>query len=207
VGAWNVTSLREDSRVPVLSTELARLGIAVAALSEVRRPGSGETKAGGYTYYWSGRSDGRHTEGVAVAVSDLVASQVREVTAVSERIMRLRFAHSLGVISLVAVYAPTGVSDTSTKETFYASLNSVIDAVPKGDTLIVLGDFNATTGTTRDGYETCVGPHGSGTRDESASMLLDFAKSHGLRIAGSWFQRSDPRRWTWYSNAGTAKKE
>ena len=32
------------------------------------------------------------------------------------------------------------------------------------DTLIVLDDFNAVTGTERADYELCVGPHGSGTR-------------------------------------------
>ena len=207
MGAWNVTSLQEDSRIPALSRELSRLGVAVAALSEVRRPGTGETSVDDYTYYWSGRADGRHTEGVAVAVANRVAKQVREVTPVCERIMRLRLAHTLGMISIVAVYAPTGVSDVSTKEAFYAKLHAVVDTIPKSDTLIVLGDFNATTGTSRDGYESCVGPHGSGRRDESSSMLVDFARSHGLKIAGSWFQRSDPRRWTWYSNDGVTRKE
>ena len=96
VGAWNVLSLQDDARVPALSAELARLGIAVAALSEVRRPGNGEISVGGYTYFWSGRADGRHTEGVAVAVSDRLISQVKEVTPVSERVMRLRLANTLG---------------------------------------------------------------------------------------------------------------
>jgi len=212
VGAWNVLSLQDDARVPALSAELDRLGIAVAALSEVRRPGTGEISVGGYTYYWSGRTDGRHTEGVAVAISDRLASQVKEVTPVSERIMRLRLAHSLGVMSIVAVYAPTGVSELSVKEAFYAELNSVLDAAPRRDTKIVLGDFNAVTGTSRDGYEACVRPHGSGTfpsgeRDTSSSMLLDFAVSRGLRIGGSWFQRPDSWRWTWYSNTGRVEKE
>ena len=212
VGAWNVLSLQDDCRVPALSAELGRLGIAVAALSEVRRPGNGEISVGGYTYYWSGRADGRHTEGVAVAVSDRLISQVKEVTPVSERIMRLRLAHSLGVMSIVAVYAPTGVSELSAKEAFYAELNSVLDAAPGRDTKIVLGDFNAVTGTSRDGYEACVGPHGSGTfpngeRDTSSSMLLDFAASRGLRIGGSWFQRPNSWRWSWYSNTGRTKKE
>ena len=93
-------------------------------------------------------------------------------------------------------YDPGRVSDVSAKEAFCAKLHAVADAVPKSDTLIVLGDFNATTGTSRDGYEECVGPHGSGRRDESSSMLVDFARSHGLRIAGSWFQRANPRRWS-----------
>ncbi len=207
MGAWNVLSLQEDSRLPALSRELSRLGVAVVALSEVRRPGTGHISSGGYTYYWSGRADGRHTEGVAVAVANRLVPLIKEVTPVSERIMRLRLAHSLGMVSLVAVYAPTGMSELSTKEAFYDQLHSVMDSVPRRDTRIALGDWNATTGTDRDGYESCVGPHGSGLRDESSSMLVDFAKSRGMMIAGSWFKRSDLRRWTWYSNTGVTRKE
>ena len=84
---------------------------------------------------------------------------------------------------------PTGVSEFSVKEAFYAQLQKVVDTCPKGDTLIVLGDFNANTGTDRDGYESFVGHQGSGSEDESFSILLDFAKSRKLRIAGSRFQR------------------
>ena len=64
VASWNVLSLRDDGHLPLLSRELGRLGIGIAALSEVRRPKSGEISAGGYTYYWSGRLDGYHTEGL-----------------------------------------------------------------------------------------------------------------------------------------------
>ncbi len=70
VSAWNVLSLREDDYLSLLSSELKRLDIGIAALSEVRRPDCGEIMAGGYTYYWSGRSDGYHSQGVAVAVSN-----------------------------------------------------------------------------------------------------------------------------------------
>ena len=52
----------------------------------------------------------------------------------------------------------------------------------------VLEDFNASTGTDRDGYETCVVPHGSGTVNLNSTKFLDFARSHRLRMAGSWFQ-------------------
>ena len=42
MGAWNVLSLREDEHLSLLSSELKRLNIGIAALSEVRRPGGGE---------------------------------------------------------------------------------------------------------------------------------------------------------------------
>ena len=86
------------------------MNITVAALFVVRRPNSGEIMAGGYTYYWCGRSDGHHTQGDAVAVSDKLTPMKIEVTPVNERIMRLKICHSLRVISLVSVYAPTEAS-------------------------------------------------------------------------------------------------
>ena len=39
-------------------------------------------------------------------------------------------------------------------------LESVVDQCPRRDTLLVLGDFNASIGADRDGYEKCVGPMG-----------------------------------------------
>ena len=53
----------------------------------------------------------------------------------------------------------------------------------------------------------CVGQHGSGTVNLNSTRFLDFARSHGLRVAGSWFQRPQAHRWTWYSNAGGVAKE
>ena len=42
VGAWNVLSLREDDQLSLLSSELKRLDIGIAALSKVRRPECGD---------------------------------------------------------------------------------------------------------------------------------------------------------------------
>ena len=142
-----------------------------------------------------------------MAVTDRLLPMISEVTPVNERIMRPRVIHTLGVISLVSVYASTGVSEFFVKEAFYAQLQMVVDSCLKKNTLIVLGDFNATTGTESDGYQSCVGSHGSGLRDERSSMLLDFAKRRRLRIAGFWFHRPDLHRWAWYSNTGCARKK
>ena len=60
----------------------------------------------------------------------------------------------------------------------------VVDSFPEGDTLIVLVDFNTNTGTDRDDYESCVCPHGSGSRDQSSLMLLDSSKCR--RHSNSW---------------------
>ena len=209
VGAWNVRSLRLDERLPLLSRELRQLGVEVVALSEVRRPGSGMISEGGYTYHWSGRSDGKHLQGVAIAISSRLQPSVVEVAPVDERIMVMRLKHSFGFVSLIAVYAPTDVSKPEAKEMFYAKLASVVDSCPQRDIRLVLGDFNAVSGCDRAGYEMSVGPHGSGVDagSENSHLFRDFARSQRLRIAGSWHQRPDLHRWTWYSDAGNAVKE
>ena len=111
-------------------------------------------------------------------------------------------------MSLVAVYAPTEVCvcRADEKEMFYAKLDSVLDQCPRRNTLIVLSDFNAATGTERAGYELCVGPHGFGTRNTNSS-LLNFAKSKRLTITVSWYQRTELHHWTWYSSAGEVAKD
>ena len=208
VGAWNIRSLSENfDRFPLLSRELSLLGVEVAALSEVRKPGSGSISEGGYTYHWSGRGDGALRDGVAIAISSRLQPSVVEVTPVDERIMVVRLKHSFGFMSLIAIYAPTEPSKTEVKEMFYAKLASVADGCPRRDIRLVLGDFNAVSGCDRAGFEMSVGPHGSGAENENSYLLRDFARSQRLRIAGSWYQRPDLHRWTWYSDAGNAVKE
>ena len=58
---------------------------------------------------------------VAVAVADPLVPMITEVTPVNERMStRLRISHTLGVISVVFLYAPTWVSEFYVEEAFYA---------------------------------------------------------------------------------------
>ena len=121
--------------------------------------------------------------------------------------MRLRIRHSFAVISLVSIYALTGASYLTVKDALYAALACVVVQCPRLDTLLIFGEFNASTDTDREGYEMCVGPQGSGAVNQNSTKVLDFARSCGLRVADSWFQHSQAHRWTWYSNAGDVAKE
>ena len=107
----------------------------------------------------------------------------------------------------MSVYAPTEASDLTVKDAFYATLDSVVDQCHRKDTLLVLGDFNASIGTDGDGCEACVGLCGSGTVNQNSTKFLDFARSHGLMVAASWVLHPQAHHWTWYSNAGGVAKE
>ena len=64
-------------------------------------------------------------------MSNKLTPMIIEVTLVNTRNMKLRICHSLGVIFLVSVYAPTEVSDLTVKDAFYATLESVVDQCPR----------------------------------------------------------------------------
>ena len=53
---------------------------------------------------------------------------------------------------------------------------------------VMPSDFNAETGLARNS-PTVVGPHGSGSDNDSSRRLLNFCISANLRICGSWFCR------------------
>ena len=76
----------EDDHLFLLSSELQHLNIGIAALPEVRTLDSGEIMVGGYTYSWSGHSDGYHAQRVSVAVSNKLTPMIIKVTPVNNRI-------------------------------------------------------------------------------------------------------------------------
>ena len=94
--------------------------------------------------------------------------------------MLLRLKHSLGFMSVVAVYAPTTVCETEEKEMFYGKLDYVLDQCSCCDALIILGYFIAVTGTERAGYEICVGPHGFVTKNDNSSFFQNLTRSKNV---------------------------
>ena len=117
----------------LLSSQLTRLNIGVAALSEVRRPDCGEIMVGGYTYYCSGHPDGNHAQGVAVAVSNKLTPMIIQVTPVSERIMRLRYRHSVGSTSCAASLRRAAHRMTGLGQSLRDPLSLMIGGKPRGN--------------------------------------------------------------------------
>jgi len=112
-----------------------------------------------------------------------------------------------GFLSFIVVYAPTENADTSVKEQFYADLEVAIVQCGKNDFKVILGDFNAVTGSSRIQGDTALGPWGSSTPNVNTDLLLSFCRGHHLSIAGSWFQRKHIHHFSWISNYGHTRKE
>ena len=52
--------------------------------------------------------------------------------------------------TIISAYAPTLVSYEEEKQRFYDNLRDVLQAVPKGDKIVLTGDFNARVGRLAD---------------------------------------------------------
>ena len=54
-----------------------------------------------------------------------------------------------------------------------------------------MGDINANVGGENSGYETTMGRHALGTRNENGQMFMDFCADNDLVIGGSVFPHRD----------------
>ena len=164
-------------------------------LSETRRLGSDEISSRGFTYYWFGMNNGASLKGVSIDVSSRLQPSVAEIIPVDERTMRLRLKHTLNFMSLVVVYAPTKCLGLTRKKCSSLKLTHLLSWATSMLPLAL-----------RELAMSCIGFHGSGTRNTNSSLFLNLAKSRRLGIAGSWHQKPELHHLTWYSNAGRVAK-
>ena len=145
--------------------------------------------------------------GVALFLNSKMSSSLIERFPISHRILIARFHHRHGNITILVVYAQTEAATENDKDSFYNQLEPLISAIPPHDQLLVLGDFNAVTGTDRSGNENVVGNYGSGTPNNNSQQILNMCSMTNTSVIGSFFRRLDCYRNTWISNDRRTVKE
>ena len=141
----DVSNIRKTA---VISSELHRLNVDIAALQETRLAGQGSIKEKDYTFFWCGKSiDERREHGVGFAVKNSLLKVVELGEDGNERLLTLRLHTVNGTATLVSAYAPTLYRADEVKDAFYERLHLLISKTPKQEHLILLGDFNARVGT------------------------------------------------------------
>ena len=121
---------------------------------------------------------------------------------VSDRLIRVRLAGKPRNVTLIQVHAPTNQADEAEKTSFYNQLQGVLDSVPSGDALFVLGDFNAKIGV---GSE--IGKHSIGVENENGQRLVHFALQNDLVAANAWRSGHLRRKYTWKSPDGVHRNQ
>ena len=207
VASWNIRTLLETKRRPerptaVISRELSRYNIDIAALSETRISGETiiEEVGGGYTFFLIGKPEGVKREyGVGFAIrSKLVHSMNGKYpSGINERLMSMELPLTGGTLTLISAYAPTLQNSTENKGIFYDQLNDLLNTVPFAHKLILLGDFNARVGTDHTNWTNVIGKHGVGTENSNGTLLLTTCAEHELVITNTVFPQNDKYKTTW----------
>ncbi|XP_063405708.1 uncharacterized protein LOC134689673 [Mytilus trossulus] len=175
-GCWNVRTMNETSRTDQTIKEMKRFKLDILGVSECRWTDSGKYKHNsGTEIYYSGRTDGRHQEGVAILLSKSASNSVAEWIAINERITKIRMKTSYGHMTVIQCYAPTNDYTDNEKEIYYDKLNQIIMDTPKHDVPTIIGDFNAKVGSTNIGSEEVMGKHVLGEINNNGERLVEMS--------------------------------
>ena len=155
IATWNVLTLSKTGYPEAIVRELHRYKVSMAGLTECRLTGNGSELIDGYTMMYSGAPS--RIRVVALPLDKTLASAVTTWHPVSDRLLYARLKHKHGHLSVVVAYAPTDLSSDADKDIFYQQLESVTSSFPPHDKAVVIGDFNAVSGSYRQDFEDVIG--------------------------------------------------
>ena len=140
IGIWNIQGLRNKQQ-EILS-ELIRLNIDIAILSETKKKGNGNEKCKNYIHFYSGvEKSERARAGVSIMINRRLSRFVKSWDPIDERISKLTINWKGRIINIIAVYAPNEDAPVTIKDKFENTLRKVLEKIHKSHEIVMGGEI------------------------------------------------------------------
>ena len=149
-----------------------------------------------YKFFYTGEDDNKY-HGVGLLVNSELNPTFKRV---SNRICYAQIKLKERNLYIVSAYAPTlSVSEKQPhlREQFYDELDSTVRLFSSRHLVVVLGDFNAKTGSGFLEFKDHMGMFGKGLLNSNGRFLLEFAAKNNLTLTNTLFYHKLAHVTTW----------
>ena len=194
IGTWNVRFVtNEESKVTL---EMNQYSLNVLRLSETKARGNGMKMIDETSYVYAGVTEGRAKGGVSIVIAERWADCVKSWRFISERCVSVRMKIAGVWLTLVQVYAPRDDKNNDIKDEFYTVLQEVVDKAPRGDKVVVMGDFNARVSNNVARWEVVIEKQVEAVANDSGRRLLSFSAENSFKILNTFYEHKEIHKYT-----------
>ena len=149
-----------------------------------------------YNFFYCGSDKNTH-HGVGLLINSALNPTLNRI---SDRICSAKIQLKSRCLYVICGYAPTltkSEENPKLRDEFYAELDQAVSNISRRHVVVVLGDFNAKTGSGFHEFPTNMGPFGKGLINENGRYLLEFAARNKCVLTNTLFKHKPAHVTTW----------